>query len=109
MDGAKNLPLAAGSHNVRFHQNAPAIYVVDGDNRIQAASCTLLVSFDATEEEVPLAFRAYSNAGTDSPITQAAVATVDVGNGQHVDFVMSTEADGRVAIHVVPNSTKPAE
>jgi hypothetical protein len=34
LNGAENLPLEVGSHNVRFHQKAPAIYMADGDSRL---------------------------------------------------------------------------
>jgi hypothetical protein len=107
LNAAQNLPSVVGAHNVHFRLKSPLVYLIEEERRIQAASCTLSISFMITSEQVPLSFQAYSNAGTKIPITQAAVATVDMGDGRHVDFVLSTEADGRIAMGYVPNSTRP--
>jgi len=107
MEATPNLPSAAGDHNVRLQQKNPLIYLIEGEHRVQASLVTLLVSFTVTTEKVSLSFQSYSNAGTKIPITQAAVATFAVGDGHHVDLVLSTEADGRIAIGCVTNSTKP--
>lgn len=102
-----NLPSGVGDHNVRLQQKNPLIYLIEGERRVQASSCTLLVSFTVTTQEVPLSFQTYSHADTTIPITEAAVATLDMGDGHYVDFVLSTEPDGRIAMGYVPNSTKP--
>ena len=102
-----NLPSAVGDYNVSIQQKDPLVYLIGGARRVQAASCTLSMSFTVTTEEVPLSFRTYSHADTKATITQAAVATFDMGDGHHVDLVLSTEADGRIALGYVPNSTKP--
>jgi hypothetical protein len=107
LEATPNVPSAVGDHNVRLQQKNPLIYLIEREHRVQASSGTLLMSFTVTAEEVPLSFQSYSNADTKIPITQAAVATLDVGDGHHVDFVLSTEADGRIAMGCVPNSTKP--
>ena len=107
LKASPNLPFDVGTHHVRFHQKNPAVYLMEGQHRVQALSCTLLVSFTVTTEEVPMSFQAYSHADTNMPITQAAVATVDMGDGHHVDFVLSTDAEGGIALGYVPNSTKP--
>jgi hypothetical protein len=107
LNNAENVPSEEGSHDIRVVQPKPAVYLMDGENRIQATACTLLMSLTVTREQIPLSFQTYSKAGTDSLITQAAIATVDVGNGKYADLVMSTQADGSIVLHVVPDSTKP--
>ncbi|MCK1345929.1 restriction endonuclease [Bradyrhizobium sp. CW11] len=102
-----NIPSTVGSHNVRLHQNSPLIYKLEGAHRVQALSCTLLVSYTVACEEVPFSFQVYSSAGAEKPITEAAVATAELAPGRLVDLVLCTEADGRVSISAVPNSTKP--
>ncbi|MCP3462130.1 restriction endonuclease [Bradyrhizobium sp. CCGUVB23] len=107
LNATPNIPSAAGIHNVRIHQNSPLIYILDGTHRLQASSCTLLLSYTVTREEVPFSFQVYSSASTEMPIAQAAVATAELAPGRHVDLVLCTEADGTVSITAVPNSTKP--
>ena len=106
LDANSNLPATPGSHQVRIHQVAPLIYLGEGENRVQASSCMLLLSYTVIQEQVPLSFQTYSHADTKAAVTQAAVATVDMGGGRHADFVLSTEADGTIAMSYVPNSTK---
>jgi hypothetical protein len=99
--------LTVGDHTIRFQQKDPLLYLVEGEHRVQASSCSLLMSLTVTAEEVPLSFQIYSHADTKIPITQAVVGTLDEGNGHHVDIVLSIEADGRFAVASFPNSTKP--
>lgn len=102
-----NAPFTVGEHNVSLRQSCPLIYIMDGDQRVQASLGVLLVSYTVTREEVPLSFQVYSSADTATPITQAAVATAELAPGQHVDLVLTTQADGTISVSAVPNSTKP--
>jgi hypothetical protein len=107
VEATSGIPSTEGEHNVRLRQKDPSIYLIEGERRVQASLVTLIVSLTVTTEKVPLSFQSYSNADTKTPITQAAVATFAVGAGRHVDLVLSTEADGGIAVSCVTNSTPP--
>jgi hypothetical protein len=90
-----------GEYTRTAHDSDPKLWgIVDGQ-KIKASVLLLTVTYRVTEDIVPIKFRTYHDAGRSKELTQAAVATMDLGDGKCADMVLSTNAEGHITVSVI--------
>jgi hypothetical protein len=98
------LPKELGAHTVTINVR-PDLYATVEGRQHKAIEVFLTVTFENRLSSVPFQFRAYNDHDIGAPITQAAIANMEIGD-LNADIIASTGEDGLIQVAIVPAQVK---